>query len=55
MKISKIEIYTPDRKAQLLLSNAVDWDDYEAAVAEVKKLGLDPANIPHQKPLKPAA
>jgi len=50
MKISKIEIYTPDRKAQFMLSNAVDGDDCEAAVAEVRKLGLDLADILHQKP-----
>lgn len=47
-----VEIYTPERKAEFLLSNAVDADDYKAAVAEVKKLGLDPAKVPHYKPRK---
>jgi AbrB family looped-hinge helix DNA binding protein len=45
-----IEIYTPERKAQFLLSNAVDAADYAAAVAEVRKMGLDPKSIPHYKP-----
>lgn len=47
-----VEIYTPQRKAEFLLSNAVDAEDYRAAVAEVKKLGLEPAGIPHHKPRK---
>ena len=50
-----IEIYTPERKAEFLLSNAIGWDDYQAALAEVKKLGIDPSTIPHHKPPKPAA
>jgi AbrB family looped-hinge helix DNA binding protein len=45
-----VEIYTAERKAELLLSNAVDAKDYQAAVAEVRKLGIDPAKIPHRKP-----
>jgi AbrB family looped-hinge helix DNA binding protein len=47
-----VEIYTPQRKAEFLLSNAVDAEDYRAAVAEVKKMGLEPASIPHHKPRK---
>jgi murein L,D-transpeptidase YcbB/YkuD len=47
-----VEIYTPQRKAEFLLSNAVDAEDYRAAVAEVKKMGLKPASIPHHKPRK---
>jgi len=45
-----VEIYTPERKAEFLLSNAVNADDYRRAVAEVRKLGLDPKRIPHHKP-----
>ncbi len=45
-----IEIYTPERKAQFLLSNAIDAADYTRAVAEVRRLGLDPETIPHYKP-----
>jgi AbrB family looped-hinge helix DNA binding protein len=47
-----VEIYTPERRAEFLLSNAVDDKDYARAVEEVRKLGLDPADIPHCKPGK---
>jgi AbrB family looped-hinge helix DNA binding protein len=40
-----VEIYSPERKAEFLLANAVDPDDRRAAEAEVRKLGLDPARI----------
>ncbi len=49
-----VEIYTLERKAEFLLSNAVDAEDYEAAVAEVRRLGIDPSKIPHHKPRKRA-
>ncbi|TVR55910.1 MAG: AbrB/MazE/SpoVT family DNA-binding domain-containing protein [Gemmatimonadales bacterium] len=45
-----IERYGPERKAEFLLSNAVDADDYERAVKEVRQLGLDPADIVHRPP-----
>lgn len=45
-----VEIYTPERRAEFLLSNAVDAKDYKVAVKEVRKLGIDPANIPHHRP-----
>jgi AbrB family looped-hinge helix DNA binding protein len=45
-----LEVYTPERKAQFLLSNAVDAADYAGAVAEVRRMGLDPGTIPHYKP-----
>lgn len=45
-----LESYTPTRRAQFLLSNAVDGEDYARAEEEVRKLGLDPAAIPHHKP-----
>ena len=48
-----VEIYTPERKAEFLLSNALDVTDYKAAIAEVKKLGIDPSRVPHHKPRKP--
>ena len=47
-----VEIYSPERKAEFLLSNAIGREDYRATVAEVKKMGLDPANIPHHLPRK---
>ena len=45
-----IEVYTPERKAEFLLSNAVDRADYERAVKQVRKMGLDPALIDHVRP-----
>ena len=45
-----VEIYTPERKAQFLLNNALTAEDYAWAVSEVKKLGLDPENVPHERP-----
>src|SRR5271170_7789644 len=48
--ILPVEVYTPERKAQFLLSNAVDVADYAGAVAAVRAMGLDPKTIPHYKP-----
>jgi AbrB family looped-hinge helix DNA binding protein len=45
-----VERYTPERKAEFLLSNAVDAADYREARKKVRKLGLDPDKIPHRKP-----
>lgn len=45
-----IEVYTPERKAEFLLSNAVDAVDYAAAREELRKLGLDPDAILHDRP-----
>ena len=45
-----VEIYTPERKAQFLLINAVDAADYAEAVREVRQMGLDPDTIPHDMP-----
>ncbi|OGP55763.1 MAG: AbrB family transcriptional regulator [Deltaproteobacteria bacterium RBG_13_61_14] len=45
-----LESYSPERKAEFLLSNTVDAKDYARARAEVNKLGLDPDAIPHRRP-----
>lgn len=45
-----VEIYTPERKAEFLLNNAVTPEDYRRAVEEVRRVGLDPKKIPHEKP-----
>jgi hypothetical protein len=45
-----VEVYTPERKAQFLLSTAVDVEDYKEAVRAVRAMGLDPDKIPHYKP-----
>ena len=45
-----IERYTAARKAEFLLNNAVNADDYAWAVQEVRRMGLDPDTIPHEQP-----
>ncbi len=45
-----VEVYTPKRKAEFLLSTAVDEKDYAWAVRQVRALGLDPDKIPHRRP-----
>ena len=47
-----IEVYSPQRRAEFLLSNAVDKRDYAKVVKEVRKMGLDPDTISHHKPPK---
>ena len=45
-----VEHYTNERKAEFLLSNAVDEQDYAWAVQEVRKLGVDPETVLHERP-----
>lgn len=45
-----LEMYSPERKAEFLLSNAVDDEDYARAAEEVRKLGLDPDAISPAQP-----
>lgn len=44
------EIYGPRRRAEFLLTNAVDEEDYARVRKAVRALGLDPDEIPHQPP-----
>ncbi|MDQ3498569.1 MAG: AbrB/MazE/SpoVT family DNA-binding domain-containing protein [Actinomycetota bacterium] len=46
-----LETYSQERKAEFLLSNAVDAEDYARAEEEVRKMGLDPATVAHRKPI----
>ena len=46
----RVENYTPERLAEFLLNNAVGPEDHAAALEEVRKLGIDPATIPHVPP-----
>jgi AbrB family looped-hinge helix DNA binding protein len=48
--ILPLEKYTPERKAEFLLSTATSARDYRRARKEVMKLGLDPDSIPHRAP-----
>ena len=45
-----VERYSPERKAEFLLSTATTEGDYRRAKKLVEKMGLDPAKIPHQRP-----
>jgi AbrB family looped-hinge helix DNA binding protein len=45
-----VEDYSPQRRAELLLNNAVDAQDYQHSLDEVRRMGLDPATIPHHRP-----
>ncbi len=44
-----IEVYSAERRAEFLLSNAVDSEDYRRASEEVRRMGLDPDAIPHHR------
>jgi AbrB family looped-hinge helix DNA binding protein len=46
-----IEVYSNERKAEFLLSNAVDVEDYREAQEEVRRMGLDPGTIEHEPPV----
>ena len=45
-----VEIYSPERKAEFLLSTATTAEDYRRARREVKKLGIDPDAVTHRRP-----
>jgi hypothetical protein len=51
-KRGTIEIYTPERKAEFLLTNALGPEDYRKAQAKVRRMGLDVSKIRHRKPRK---
>jgi AbrB family looped-hinge helix DNA binding protein len=42
-----VEIYTPERKAEFLLNNAISKSDYDAACEAIREMGLDPNAIPY--------
>lgn len=45
-----LETYSPERKAEFLLTGATDEDDYRRAAEAVREMGLDPEEIPHDRP-----
>ena len=45
-----VERYSRERKTEFLLNNAITPEDYEWAVKETEKLGIDPRKTPHKKP-----
>jgi AbrB family looped-hinge helix DNA binding protein len=48
--IVPVERYSPERKAEFLLSTTTTDADYRRARKAVRKLGLDPDVIPHERP-----
>jgi AbrB family looped-hinge helix DNA binding protein len=45
-----LEMYSPERKAEFILSNAIDKKDYKVARKTVEAMGLNPDAIAHHKP-----
>jgi AbrB family looped-hinge helix DNA binding protein len=45
-----IESYSAKRRAEFLLSNAVDEDDYARARQAVEEMSIDPDSIEHHRP-----
>ena len=45
-----VEVWSTQRKAAFLLENAVGREDYDWAREEVRRMGLDPDQIPHGPP-----
>lgn len=46
----QVEMYTPERKAEFLMGNATNPAEYAEAIAEVRRMGLDPEKIEHFRP-----
>lgn len=49
--IVPVERYSPERKAEFLLSNTTSEMDYKKARKMVRELGIDPDSIPHRRPV----
>jgi AbrB family looped-hinge helix DNA binding protein len=47
-----LEMYSLERQAEFLLSNAVGPKDYARAQEAVRKMSLDVRKIPHYKPVR---
>jgi AbrB family looped-hinge helix DNA binding protein len=45
-----IESYSSERRAEFLLSNAINDEDYSRAREAVREMGLDPDSIEHHRP-----
>lgn len=43
----EVEVYTPERRAELLLNNAMTKEEWDAIAADVRSWGLDPLNLPY--------
>ena len=40
-EVVPVEIHTPERRAEFLLSTAIDAEDYARAVADVRAMGVE--------------
>lgn len=49
--IVPVERYSPERKAEFLLSNTTSETDYKKARKMVRQLGIDPDSVPHRRPV----
>jgi AbrB family looped-hinge helix DNA binding protein len=45
-----VEIYSPERRAEFLLSTATNEQEYQATRADVIDMGLNPDEIQHYRP-----
>ena len=45
-----VEIYSPERRAEFLLSNTTNEEEYQAVRTEVLAMGLNPDEIQHYRP-----
>jgi uncharacterized protein len=45
-----VESYSSERRAEFLLSNATDDEDYARAREAVQDMGIDPDSIEHHRP-----
>jgi AbrB family looped-hinge helix DNA binding protein len=45
-----LESYSSERRAEFLLSNAINDQDYARARKAVQEMGLDPDSIAHHRP-----
>ena len=45
----EVEVYTSERTAEFMLNNAVTAAEFDAAIAEVREMGIDPDSVPHQR------
>jgi AbrB family looped-hinge helix DNA binding protein len=45
-----VERYSPERKAEFLLSNTTTEADYRKARKAVRRLGVDPDSVLHRRP-----
>ena len=43
--------YSDRRRAEFMLSNASNQDDYRRAAEEVLSMGIDPEQVPHRRPV----